>query len=267
MVARQEASCTLNFAYSHRYGLIGEQLNHSFSPAYFADKFKKEGLENVSYERLEFPTIEALGAWISKKENATEFKGLNVTIPYKKTIIPFLKQLTAEAKAIGAVNAIRPLKDQPGQWEGHNTDVHGFLKSLKPFLRSSHERALVLGDGGAAAAVRFALEGLGIQVTTVTRKHTSHPFVLYDDISTEAMPFFKLIVHCTPLGTYPDVNASVNLPWDGIGPDHLLVDLVYNPEVTAFMKHGQRRGAETLNGKDMLFAQADAAWTWWNEVH
>lgn len=266
MVTSQESLCTLNTAITRRYGLIGKRLDHSFSPSYFAEKFKREGILNASYERLEFANVEALGTWISRsRENVDSFEGLNVTFPYKKTIIPHLTKLTPAAEAVGAVNAIRRVSGHPEEWEGHNTDVEGFLKSVKPFLRSSHERALVLGDGGAAAAIRFALEGLGISVTLVTRKASSHGFVNYADISAEAMPFFKLIVHCTPVGTYPDVEACVTLPWEGIGPDHLLVDLVYNPEETAFIKQGKRQGAETMNGKDMLFAQAEASWCWWNE--
>ena len=167
-----------------------------------------------------------------------------------------------EAKAIGAVNAIKPLAD--GTWMGHNTDAVGFLNSIRPFLRSDHERALIIGNGGAAKAVRFELLELGVAVAHVTRQEVSWPSVRFEGLSPEAVGHHKLIVQCTPVGTYPDLDACVPFPWTGITPQHLVVDLVYNPAETQFLKNARAMGAEAMNGKDMLHAQADAAWRWWH---
>jgi shikimate dehydrogenase len=182
-------------------------------------------------------------------------------VPYKESILPFLSSLTPEAQAIGAVNAIKPSDD--GTWMGHNTDAVGFLNSIRPFLRSDHERALVIGNGGAAKAVRYGLNTLGIQVAHVTRRELSGSSVRFEDLSPEAVGHHKLVVQCTPVGTYPDVDNCVPFPWSGMTPQHLVVDLVYNPAETKFLREARSRGAESMNGKDMLYAQADADWRWW----
>jgi len=246
-----------------RFGLLGRTLSHSHSPALFAERFKREGLDNASYSLFELDEIEKFPQWLSQlQESKGNLSGLNVTVPYKESILPYLSSLTKEAKAIGAVNAIKPLAD--GTWMGHNTDAVGFLNSIRPFLRSDHERALIIGNGGAAKAVRFGLLELGVAVAHVTRQEVSWPSVRFEGLSPEAVGHHKLIVQCTPVGTYPDLDACVPFPWSGITPQHLVVDLVYNPAETQFLKNARAMGAEAMNGKDMLHAQADAAWRWWH---
>mgnify|MGYP001233951919 CR=1 FL=1 len=248
---------------THRYGLLGKSLNHSHSPALFAQRFKREGLDSASYSLFELDDISQFHTWLYEIENRLgTLNGLNVTVPYKESIVPLLKGLSREALAIGAVNAIKPMRGQG--WIGHNTDAQGFLNSIRPFLRSDHERALIIGNGGAARAVRHGLKELGIQVIHVTRKDVAWPSVRYADLSPEAVHHYKLIVHCTPVGTYPNVHESVPFPWTGVTPQHLVVDLIYNPVETQFLQEARLRGAETMNGRDMLHAQAEAAWRWWN---
>ena len=245
-----------------RFGLLGKSLAHSHSPALFAEKFKRAGLDSARYSLFELDEIGKFSDWITTlQEQHGPLSGLNVTVPYKESILPFLSSLTPEAQAIGAVNAIKPCDD--GTWMGHNTDAVGFLNSIRPFLRSDHERALVIGNGGAAKAVRYGLNTLGIQVAHVTRRELSGSSVRFEDLSPEAVGHHKLVVQCTPVGTYPDVDNCVPFPWSGMTTQHLVVDLVYNPAETKFLREARSRGAESMNGKDMLYAQADAAWRWW----
>ena len=245
-----------------RFGLLGKTLAHSHSPALFAEKFKREGLESASYSLFELDDIGKFRNWITTvQERHGPLSGLNVTVPYKESILPFLRSLSPEAKAIGAVNAIKPSDN--GTWIGHNTDAVGFVNSIRPFLRSEHERALVIGNGGAAKAVRHGLSKLGIQVAHVTRREINWPSVRFKDLSPEAVGHHKLVVQFTPVGTYPEVHSCVPFPWSGMTPQHLVVDLVYNPAETQFLKHARASGAEAMNGRDMLHAQADAAWRWW----
>ena len=245
-----------------RYGVLGAQLAHSHSPALFADRFAKMGIVDATYHRFERPSLEGFGAWL-EHEGAVHppLQGLNITIPYKQSILPFLVDLTDVAKAVGAVNAIKPTARG---WIGHNTDVEGFLKPIRPFLRNVHERALILGNGGAAAAVRHGLTSLGIDVIHVTRTDVEGRSIRYEEVSPALLHHCKLVVQCTPVGTYPDVAACVPFPWEGVGTDHLAVDLVYNPAETEFLRRAASKGAETLNGSGMLLAQAEAAWNWWN---
>ena len=245
-----------------RLGLLGQSLSHSHSPALFAEKFKREGWESARYSLFELDGIARFEEWIrTVQDQHGALAGLNVTVPYKESILPYLSALTPEAQAIGAVNAIKPLSD--GTWMGHNTDSVGFLNSIRPFLRSEHERALIIGNGGAAKAVRHGLLGLGIQVAHVTRREVNWQAVRFDELSAEAVKHHKLIVHCTPVGTYPNTNECVPFPWQGVTPKHLVVDLIYNPAETQFLREARKMGAETMNGKDMLHAQAEAAWRWW----
>ena len=245
-----------------RYGVLGRSLAHSHSPALFADRFKAWGIEDASYSRFERPTIQGIGGWLND-EAKTEpaLCGLNVTIPYKQSILPYLTGLTPAAEAIGAVNAIKPTEYG---WIGHNTDVEGFMKSLRPFLKSSHERALILGNGGAAAAVRHGLLGIGVEPIHVTRTPIAWNAMRYETLSAAFVKHCKLVVHCTPVGTYPDLEGCLDFPFDGLTPEHLVVDLVYNPAETALLRNAKVHGAKTMNGKAMLIAQAEAAWQWWN---
>lgn len=246
-----------------RFGVLGQSLVHSHSPALFADRFRDWGISDATYERFERANLDGFDRWLNDAANATPpLCGLNITNPYKRAILPFLTDLTPAAAAIGAVNAIKPVE---GGWKGHNTDAEGFMKSLRPFLHSSHERALILGNGGAAASVRYGLQTLGIEVIHVTRNPVEWNAMRYEVLNAAFLKHCKLVVQCTPLGTYPDVAAYLDIPFDGLTPEHLVVDLVYNPAQTAFLEHAAAAGAQTMNGKPMLIAQAEAAWKWWHE--
>ncbi len=247
---------------TRRFGVLGASLSHSHSPALFADRFHAWRVTNATYERFERANLDGFGEWLNAEAQASPaLMGLNVTIPYKQSIIPLLQDVTPTALAIGAVNAIKPASNG---WIGHNTDAEGFMKSLRPFLTSAHERALILGNGGAAAAVRFGLQSLGIDVIHVTRSPIEWEAMRYETLNAAFLGHCKLVVQCTPVGTYPDIEACIELPWDGLTPEHLAVDLVYNPAQTAFLKRAEAAGAKTMNGKPMLIAQAEAAWEWWN---
>lgn len=247
---------------TRRFGVLGQSLIHSHSPALFADRFNAWCIHDASYERFERANLNGFGDWLQTEAQATPaLKGLNVTIPFKQSIIPLLQDMTPTARAIGAVNAIKPAANG---WIGHNTDAEGFMKSLRPFLTSAHERALILGNGGAAAAVRYGLQSLGISVIHVTRSPIAWESMRYETLNADYLKHCKLIVQCTPVGTYPDTEAHIDIPWEGLTPEHLAVDLVYNPAQTAFLKRADAAGAKTMNGKPMLIAQAEAAWNWWN---
>jgi len=240
-----------------QYGLLGKSLGHSFSKAYFTEKFLKEKIDAV-YDNFE---LEDIGQLPELLRSQPDLRGLNVTIPYKKTVIPYLNHLSDEARTIGAVNTI---KIQNGITTGHNTDAHGFLKSLRPFLTLHHDKALLLGNGGAAAAARYALESLGVFCLNVQRHGAVNgKSVLWQDLNERAIGQFKLIVNCTPLGMWPDTESIPTLSYDALTSDHLLFDMVYNPSVTRFMEKGRARGAITMNGSDMLRFQAERAWEIW----
>ena len=239
------------------YGLIGKKLAHSFSKSFFEDKFKKENVP-ASYSNFELATILDFDILIKKNQ---DLKGLNVTIPYKTEIIPYLDELDEIAKAIGAVNTIA-FKD--GRLIGYNTDAYGFQQSIKPFLRNIHERALILGTGGASKAVEYVLKNLGIDVCFLSREPSESNQFSYDEVNENMFKAFKLIVNCTPLGTFPNVNEKPPLVTHFFTSDHLLIDLIYNPNETKLMKEAAVRGAETLNGYSMLQHQALKAWEIWN---
>lgn len=242
-----------------KYGLIGESLGHSFSPDYFQRKFEKEDIENTRYDAYELKRIDDVRDLLASPDIA----GLNVTIPYKKAVIPFLDGLSEVARAVGAVNTI---VKRGNQNIGCNTDVHGFRTSLKPVLRGHHDRALVLGSGGASAAVRYTLKQLGIQTITITRNPKKADQASYEDLNSAAMEHFPLIVNTTPVGQWPSIENCPAIPYESIGPGNLLVDLVYNPEETLFMKRGREKGAWVKNGYDMLVNQAERSWAIWNGI-
>ncbi len=250
---------------SRKWGLLGRSLGHSFSPSFFQAKFARLGLHDASYTLFERPSASALRALF---EEDPELEGVNVTVPFKEEVMAELDALTPVAAAIGAVNVVR--REAGGRLIGHNTDAEGFAGSLRPFLTGDHDRALVIGAGGAAAAVRYALTGLGIDVVHAVRRDlpegTPYRWVRLDAIEPLAVAHHRLVVQATPVGTAPDVEASVPFPWDGVGRRHFVVDLVYNPPVTAFLRRAQERGAMTLNGQDMLMLQAEAAWRFWSET-
>ena len=242
-----------------QYGLIGYPLGHSFSAKYFAEKFRREGID-ASYENFEMPAVDDLRTFVEARPC---LRGLNVTIPHKQAVVPLLDEVSPEAEAIGAVNVI---KVAGNKLVGYNTDVIGFVDSLRPLLdgRSVGE-ALVLGTGGASRAVVYGLRRLGIAPQLVSRT-PREGVICYDDIDSTWMRRAGLIVNCSPVGMFPHVNEAPALPYERLTPDHILYDLVYNPLVTKFLQLGRGRGALTCNGLEMLHRQAEAAWRIWNEA-
>ena len=236
-------------------GLIGKSLSHSFSKNYFEEKFHREQISDVSYSLFELADIEHLTDFIRQHPDLV---GFNVTIPYKQAIIPYLDELSEEAEAVHAVNAvlIKRIGNQIST-KGFNTDIFGFQKSLERM--SLPNRALVLGTGGAAAAVTYVLEQQGCACTAVSRNPERG--LPYSALTPDIIAHHKLIVNCTPLGTYPNINEKPDIPYEGISGEHFLYDLVYNPSETAFLREGSLRGAKTMNGMVMLHAQAEAAWS------
>ncbi|MGB5357613.1 MAG: shikimate dehydrogenase [Eudoraea sp.] len=241
----------------NKFGLIGRNIDYSFSKSYFTKKFNILSLDGYSYENfhldtiLEFPELLRLNSGL---------KGLNITIPYKEKIIPFLDEIDEEAAKIGAVNTIHLTETG---LKGFNTDAYGFKRSLFPHLKSNYTNALILGTGGASKAVAYVLDQLGIDVTYVSRNPKIGQLA-YSDLDKELIESNKICINCTPLGTYPDVLAKPSIPYKYLGPDHLLYDLIYNPSKTAFLKEGEIRGATIINGSQMLELQAEKAWDIWN---
>jgi shikimate dehydrogenase len=251
------------------YGLIGYPLSHSFSKKYFTGKFEKENIAGCEYNLFPIENINLFPQLI--KDNPT-LCGLNVTIPYKESVIPFLDELDETAKAVGAVNCIKikPLPTSPKgrRLIGYNTDVFGFRQSIKPFLEIQHERALILGTGGASKAVAFVLKKIGIEcyfVSRIKKQEFGDKIFTYEELNENIIKAFKLIVNCSPIGTYPNVNNAPDIPYQFISPSHLLYDLVYNPPETEFLKRGKANGASAVNGLSMLQQQAEEAWNVWNK--
>lgn len=245
-----------------QYGLIGYPLGHSFSVGYFNEKFKAEHID-AEYLNFEIPAIDH---FMEVVNDHPDLCGLNVTIPYKQQVIPFLDELDKTAAAIGAVNVIKLIRQPKGKIKlvGYNSDVIGFCQSIEPLLHASHTHALVLGTGGASKAVLYGLKSLGLQVTYVSR--TKRENVLsYKDLSPEVMAQYTVIVNASPVGMYPKVDQSPDIPYNLLTPNHLLYDLIYNPDETLFLKKGKTHGAVTKNGLEMLLLQAFAAWKIWNE--
>ncbi len=242
-------------------GLIGFPLKHSFSRAYFSDKFIMEGILNFSYETFELTGIEMLPELIRSHPLLI---GLNVTIPYKQGVMPYLDFIDPTAEKIGAVNTIR-IKTENGKrvLEGYNTDAAGFSLSLSEWLCDYRPSALVLGTGGASKAITYVLDNLKIPYRQVTRKSTIG-CLTYDELNEKIIHDFKLLINCTPLGTFPNIEDSPPIPYNGITGGHYLYDLVYNPELTAFLRKGLECGASIKNGLEMLHNQAIAAWEIWN---
>ena len=242
------------------YGLIGKTLGHSFSKKYFSDFFAKNGLLDRFYKNFE---IQDLQKEIPSLKEMSGLSGLNVTIPYKTAIIPFLDDLTDDCREINACNCIA-IKD--GKWTGHNTDIVGFEKSFSPALRPEHKKALILGDGGAASAVKFVLEKLQIPYLTVSRKnYAGAGFLNYEEVTPELIQHYNIIINTTPLGMYPDVNEAPELPYAHIDQSNYLYDLVYNPSKTLFLLKGEEKGATIENGANMLVLQAEESWRIWEK--
>ncbi len=245
-----------------KYGLLGYPLGHSFSKNYFNQKFEAEKID-AEYLNFEIPDIKEIKSVI--KENP-ELNGLNVTIPYKQQVIPYLDDLDDDARQIGAVNVIKFSKGLFGKvkLKGYNSDIIGFKQSIEPLLKDHHRKALILGTGGASKAVFHGLKQLGIAATFVSRQCKEY-CITYEEITEKIMEQYHVIVNTTPLGMYPNVNACPNIPYELLTSDHLLYDLLYNPDETLFMQKGKERGAVVKNGLEMLLLQAFAAWEIWQK--
>jgi len=245
-----------------QFGLIGFPLSHSFSAKYFAKKFTDEQIMDARYQL--FP-LKEVDKFQSLLEQHPDLSGLNVTIPHKISILPFLHSLSEEAASAGAVNCIKIDRNSSGVvLSGYNTDVYGFKESLLPLLNHNHRNALVLGSGGAAKAVCYTLKKLGLKCTLVSRAGDGLIALNYSQLSEEIISNNMLIINATPLGTYPDVNDCPAIPYQFLGNNHILFDLVYNPAETKFLCYGREAGAATLNGLKMLELQAEKSWEIWN---
>lgn len=245
---------------SKLYGLIGFPLGHSFSQDYFNRKFDSEGID-AKYINFEMPDIGDLMEVIAQYP---ALSGLNVTIPYKEQVIPYMDEMDADAAEIGAVNVIKFIgKGAALKLKGYNSDVIGFTDSIQPLINEKRRKALVLGTGGAAKAVCRGLKNIGVEVQSVSR--TVKPgAITYGDLTPDIMQTHKVIVNTTPLGMYPNTENCPDIPYHLLTPDHLCYDLLYNPDVTLFMRKSAENGAETKNGLEMLLLQAFAAWQIWN---
>ena len=275
------------------YGLIGYPLGHSFSRKFFTEKFEKEGID-AQYLNFEIPSIEEFPEII---KNNPELRGLNVTIPYKQQVMQYLDDISEEAKAIGAVNVVRIERPSPqpspimgretmrnagnkpdglpikgdmseglrGSLIGYNSDVIGFVESIRPLLKPHHKKALILGTGGASKAIRYGLEKkLGMKTLFVSRS-AREGMITYEEVTAEVLKEYEVIVNCSPVGMYPHVDECPALPYEAMNENNLLYDLVYNPLETLFMKKGAEQGATVKNGLEMLHLQAIASWKFWEK--
>lgn len=246
-----------------KYGLIGYPLKHSFSKDYFNEKFKAEHID-AEYINFEIPGI---NDFMEVIEENTNLHGLNVTIPYKEQVIPFLDELDKDAVKIGAVNVIKFVRQPKGKIKliGYNSDIIGFTQSIEPLLKPHHQKALILGTGGASKAVYHGLKKLGLTATYVSRSKKSDELLTYRELTPEVMKEYTVIVNCTPVGMYPNESNCPDIPYEQLTANHLLYDLIYNPDQTLFLKKGAEQGAATKNGLEMLLLQAFAAWEIWNK--
>lgn len=239
-----------------RYGLLGETLKHSFSKSFFTDFFQENSID-ASYENFELKNKEEIKNLLQQP-----LSGLNVTIPYKEAVIEFLDELSTESQAIGAVNCVQ---FKNGLTIGHNTDVYGFHQSIKPFLTNKHERAIILGTGGASKAVAYVLKQIGIDCIFISRNPAGENQFGYSDINEHMLNACKLIINCTPIGMFPNNDECIDLPFQHLTEDYLVVDLIYNPIKTQLLQKSEAAGAQILNGETMLKQQALMAWKIWEE--
>lgn len=241
-----------------QYGLLGKTLKHSFSKSFFTGFFQENGID-ASYENFELQSKDEIKNLLQRP-----LSGLNVTIPYKETVIEYLDELSHEATEIGAVNCIQ---FKNGKTIGHNTDAYGFHQSIKPFLTNRHERAIILGTGGASKAVVYILKQIGIDCIFISRNPEGINQFGYSDINGHMLKACKLIVNCTPVGMFPDTDTCIDLPFGHLTGEHLVIDLIYNPVKTLFLQKSETAGAQILNGESMLKQQALMAWKIWEGNH
>ncbi|MFY7810643.1 MAG: shikimate dehydrogenase family protein [Flavobacterium sp.] len=240
------------------YGLLGKNISYSFSLNYFNQKFKLLNFEKYQYKNFDIQNIEEIKEVLSNNSN---LKGLNVTIPYKESIIPYLDKISKKAKKIGAVNCIKISKK--GKLKGYNTDWYGFYKTIIPY-RLENQKALIFGTGGASKAVQFALKKLNIKYLVVSRNPNKKQ-LSYKDITENDIKKFTILINCTPLGTFPDVNNCISIPYNCVTEKHIAYDLIYNPEISKFLKKCKHQGSKIINGYDMLVAQAELSFEIWNK--
>lgn len=243
------------------FGLVGKNISYSFSRDYFSKKFEKLGLKHHEYVNFDISHIEEFPRIIH--EFKFELKGLNVTIPYKEDIFLHLDKIHKVARKIGAVNTIRITKK--GNLKGYNTDAFGFKKSIEPLLEPSHKKALILGTGGASKAVSYVLKNLNIDFLKVSRTPKRKTEISYKQLTQNILKEYLIIINCSPVGTYPRLDQKPAIPYQHLTDQHLLYDLIYNPEITAFLEEGRKRGAQIKNGLEMLELQAEEAWRIWNK--
>ncbi|NGM67293.1 shikimate dehydrogenase family protein [Sphingobacterium sp. SGR-19] len=245
-----------------KLGLIGYPISHSFSKKFYLEKFERENITDIHYDL--YP-IEDISDFPSLYERDPAFYGFNVTIPHKRNVMQFLNEFSPEAAEIDAVNCVQ-VRWQGGKpfLKGFNTDAFGFEQSLRPLLTPQHMSALVLGNGGAAQSVFYVLGKLGIDFKIVSRSSNKGDLT-YHDLTEDIIASHKLLINCSPVGTFPNVLDAPDIPYDGIGSAHLLYDLIYNPEETTFLKKGKERGAAIKNGHEMLIFQAEKNWEIWNQ--
>lgn len=243
------------------FGLLGKNISYSFSRGYFTEKFEKLKLTKSNYVNFDLQNIEDFPSIINENDH---LKGLNVTIPYKEEIIPFLSKIDKTAKKIGAVNTIKFTKR--GNLKGYNSDVVGFENSLIPLLKKHHKRALILGTGGASKAVAYALKRNDIKYKFVSRNPEGKKEISYDSLTQEIMEKHTIIINSTPLGTFPDIDKCPNIPYQFINKNHILYDLIYNPAISTFLAKGNEKEAITKNGLQMLELQAEESWRIWNHL-
>lgn len=242
-----------------RFGLIGKTLKHSFSKPYFEKKFAEEGITDCTYNNFELQSIDDFPKLITANP---ELRGLNVTIPYKEEVLQFLQSKNKIVEEIEACNCIKIVN---GQLHGFNTDAVAFKNSLQKYVKPYHKCALILGTGGASKAVQYALKELNIDFLLVSRRKQDVNQIGYEDVGADTIKAHKIIINTTPLGMYPNTEQDPPIPYKALTPEHLLYDLIYNPAKTKFLQHGEEKGAQIVNGYEMLLAQAEESWRIWNE--
>lgn len=238
-----------------KFALLGKSLSHSFSKSFFIDFFATNGIE-ATYENIELSEIKDVVSVLNSKK----YDGFNVTIPYKESIMPYLDKISEEASVVGSVNTI---KRENNQWVGYNTDTFGFQQSIKPFLTNLHEKAIIIGTGGASKAIVYVLKNIGISCVYISREPSLLKHFSYEEINEYMLRACKLVVNCTPVGTFPNIDEEILFPYYLLTNEHLVVDLIYNPKETRFLHNAKKNGATILNGESMLKEQALKSWEIW----
>ena len=241
------------------YGLLGKNIEYSFSRNYFSNKFKTLGYTDHEYVNFDLQQISELSEVLATKKEV--LSGINVTIPYKQEVMPFLDTIDEDAKNIGAVNTLKFLED--GSIKGFNTDYYGFKNSIQPLMKSHHKKALILGSGGASKAIAYAFEKMGVAYKFVSRTKKNDEVLTYAELNETIIKEYTIIIDSTPLGTFPDIETCPDIPYKHLSENHLLYDLTYNPEVTMFLRLGKEKGATIKNGLQMLELQAEKSWEIW----